>query len=207
MGSEMCIRDSTEVAALHRPECDLALGSPSATVAAWRVDARGVEYLALCDASVLVVGADGEVRELTDDRHEQATRPLIEARLEAKQDAGGAVSFNDVREARREATETTRNTHEGFWCVQDDPRAAHQAVHGVLDRDEVVGVVAATDGATRAFRLLETHTLDEFARTVLEGGLVSVARTVREAERAHTSALTTDGLKVHDDLTVVADRL
>ncbi len=197
----------TEVAALHRPTCDLAQGSPSATVAAWRVDDASVEYLALCDASVIVVGTDGTARELTDDRVEQVTRPLIDARLEAKQDAGGAVSFTDVREARREAVETTRNTRDGFWCVQDDPRAAYRAVHGSLDRGEVEGIVVATDGATRAFHLLATHTVDEFAQTALDGGLVAVAQAVRGAERAQTSTLTADGLKVHDDLTVVADRL
>jgi protein phosphatase 2C-like protein len=196
-----------EVAAEHRSTCDLELGSPSATVAAWRTDADHVEYLTLCDASVLVLGADGGVHEVTDDRIESATRPLIDARLEAKQAAGGSVSFTDVRDARREAVEATRNTDEGFWCVQDDPRAAYRAVHGRLARKDVHGIVAASDGATRAYRLLATHSVDEFAHDVLDGAVVAVAQEVREAEESHPTTLTADGLKPHDDLTVVAHRL
>ena len=175
-------------------------------MAAWRTDADHVEYLTLCDASVLVLDADGDVHEVTDDRIESATRPLIDARLESKQAAGGAVSFTDVRDARREAVEATRNTDDGFWCVQDDPRAAYRAVHGRLARKDVDGIVAASDGATRAYRLLATHSVDEFAHDVLDGALVSMAQEVREAEEAHTTSLTADGLKPHDDLTVVAKR-
>jgi hypothetical protein len=196
-----------QVAAEHRSTCDLELGSPSATVAAWRTDAGHVEYLTLCDASVLVLGADGDVHEVTDDRIESATRPLIDARLGAKQAAGGSVSFTDVRDARREAVEATRNTDEGFWCVQDDPRAAYRAVHGRLARTQVHGIVAASDGATRAYRLLATHSVDQFAHDVLDGAVVSLAQEVRDAEEALTTELAADGLKPHDDLTVVAHRL
>lgn len=196
-----------EVADDHRTTCDLELGSPSATVAAWRADADEVEYLLLCDATVLVVDTEGDVHEVTDDRIEVATRPLIEARLEAKQAAGGAVSFTDVRDARREAVEATRNTDGGFWCVQDDPEAARHAVHGRLSRREVKGIVAASDGATRAYRLLATHSVDEFAQDALDGALVPVAQEVRDAEETQTASLTADGLKPHDDITVVAKRL
>src|SRR3954470_13562890 len=38
------VRDS------HATSCDLAAGSPSATVAAWRTTGRRLEYLVLCDA-------------------------------------------------------------------------------------------------------------------------------------------------------------
>ena len=59
-------RAITEVSQLH-DGCSLVEGSPSATVAAWRLRPHLVEYLVLCDASAIVVLAD-QVVEFTDDR-------------------------------------------------------------------------------------------------------------------------------------------
>lgn len=56
------------VASSHGEGCDLSAGSPSGTVAAWRIGPDSVEYLVLGDASLLLAHRDGSVTEVTDDR-------------------------------------------------------------------------------------------------------------------------------------------
>jgi len=191
----------TRVRDSHATSCDLAAGSPSATVAAWRTTGRRLEYLVLCDASLILVDRHGHGVELTDRRLER----ILET---AAPRTGPAVTTtrwgDDVRAAQRPAVEASRNQPDGFWCVHHDPVAAQHALHGEVAIEDYAGVVACSDGGARAYDLLGTHTLDQFAQQSLGGALRSVADSIRSAETQGAESLDTRGLKVHDDLTIAA---
>lgn len=184
----------TLVADSHASTCDLAGGSPSATVAAWRLGAGQLEYLVLCDASLVLVDRRGRATEITDRR-----LPEVMA---------GAASLDASREAlvarRRATVEASRNRPGGFWCVHTDPSAAAHALRGEVLVTDLAGVVACSDGAARAYELLGTHTLAEFSAQTLRGHLQALASDVRDAEEHQAERLHRQGLKAHDDLTIVA---
>ena len=195
-----------EVVDLHTAGCRLAEGSPSATVAAWRLDPDTVEYLVLCDASIVLGFRDGSTTEVTDDRITQATTPLVEEQLSRIRARRGSVTAADVRHARRTAVEQARNRADGFWCCHTDPQAAFTAVQGQVERGTLHAIAAASDGATRGYQLLGIHS----PRDLLAGSCSAQPTTdpraaiaaIRDAERKD-HALHEQGLKQHDDATLV----
>lgn len=191
-----------QVAASHGPGCDLDRGSPSGTVAAWRIGPEAVEYLVLGDASIIVTGCDGGVREVTDNRLATVTEPIIATSMRDRAARGLPTSPDDRREARRAAVELTRNTAGGFWCCHHDPAAADQAIVETPRRDQVASLIAASDGATRGYQVLDIHTVDDVARLVADGRGDAVIAAIR-AEEHRTRRLTDQGMKKHDDATLV----
>lgn len=195
-----------EVTAAHSGTCRLAEGSPSATVAAWRLVGDVVEYLVLSDASVVLEFADGTVREVTDDRIESAVSRRAAERL-AERGLTGAIDRAKVREARLAALEETRNVEGGFWCCQADPEAASRALVGRVSVTELRSVIAASDGGTRGYQLLGAHTLGRFAALASAGELDEIGAQIRAAETAsEPDAIAAIAVKRHDDLTVVVLR-
>lgn len=191
------------VAESHADACRLAEGSPSATVAAWRLHPETVEYLVLCDASIILGFRDGSATEVTDDRITRATTPLVEEQLRGIRVHGGFVTAADARRARRVAVEQTRNRDGGFWCCQTDPGAAFAAIHGEVERGALSAVVAASDGATRGHQLLGTQSPRDLVAAVRTGRSAGVIASIRRAER-ESHALSEQGFKQHDDATLVA---
>lgn len=192
----------TAVRGRHEERCDLDRGSPSATVAAWRRTAGTLQYLVLCDASIILGLADGRVEEITDSRIEQVTAPLIKQFL--AEPAPGGDPVERLLLARRRALAATRNRPDGFWCCQADPTAAGHSLQGERPINEVDGVIAASDGATRGYQLLGLHTVTEFAGQVLAQptDLAPIGQAIRASETAKAEALRSKGIKVHDDLTI-----
>lgn len=193
----------TRVADSHSSICDLEAGSPSATVAAWRYAEDVLEYLVLCDASLVVVDQRGRATHLTDLRLQQA----VDAATKDLTDHGdGDRTTAEIRRLARIRVEAIRNREGGWWCVNSDPRAADRALTGAVNPDGLSGIVACSDGASRAFDLLSTHTVDRFADLCLNGSVESVAGAIRQAEERRADALQGQGIKTHDDLTVVGAR-
>jgi hypothetical protein len=190
------------VRASHEATCRLSDGSPSATVAAWRTSGDQLQYLVLCDASLVLVDHDGTASEVTDHR----LQDLIEA-LPSADSRDVPTDRDEARALRRAAVEAARNTPGGFWCVHTDPAAAAEALSGEVPVADLRGVVACSDGAARAYDLLHTHTLNEFAALVLRGEGEVLAARVRAAETERAQDLRRDGIKIHDDLTIVAQVL
>lgn len=91
--------------------------------------------------------------------------------------------------------------------MHTDSAAAREARQGSVDADGLAGVVAVTDGASRAFDLLDTHTAEQFARLALRGELAALAESIRCAEDQRAGELRSLGMKAHDDLTIVATPL
>lgn len=186
-----------EVTAAHAGTCDLTQGSPSATVAAWRIRGEEVEHLVLCDASIVLVRRDGSAREITDDRITAAVQTRAEALASA---AGIATATGEMRFA---ALDAARNVGGGFWCAHVDPDAAQHALTGRTPIEELRAVVAASDGATRGFQLVGAHTLHDFAALAADGDLAQIAADVRTAEDARGVPPFT---KPHDDIALVVAR-
>ncbi len=90
-------RAIVEVSQGHHRGCSLVEGSPSATVAAWRLSPPVVEYLVLCDASVVVATLNGVV-EITDDRLSVLIAQQL-AQVTAA-DGGGMLTASAILEAR-----------------------------------------------------------------------------------------------------------
>lgn len=192
-----------EVADSHGTGCRLAEGSPSATVAAWRLHPEMVEYLVLCDASIVLGFQDGAATEVTDDRITLATTPLVDEQLRGIRAQRGFVTSDDVRHARRTAVERLRNRDGGFWCCHTDPEVAFAAIHGAVERGTLRAIVAASDGATRGHQILGIQSTRDLVAAVCTGDSASVISSIRHAEReSHT--LDERGFKRHDDATLVA---
>lgn len=250
------------VASLH-PECDLAAGSHSATVAAWRITGmdstettrslaesrpagqepiqqglataaarqppadprvhdqtddgpestapqaagggaagrahtrREVEYLVLCDASVILVDADGHAEQVTDTRLAELVDPL-ETTL---------TSREEILASRADALERHRNRPDGFWCAHHDPSAAFHAITGRRRVDELSAIVLTSDGATRGHELLDALPLQELADLVVAGHADRAVALIRQAEDDQAERLFQRGHKAHDDTTVVWEPL
>ncbi|MDQ0615496.1 hypothetical protein QF046_003137 [Microbacterium sp. W4I4] len=186
-----------EVTEAHATTCDLSQGSPSATVAAWRIVGDEVEHLVLCDASVVLIGVDGSAREVTDDRITAAVQTRAESLASA---AGIPTATAGMRFA---ALDDARNVEGGFWCAHIDPDAARHALTGRTPISELRAVVAASDGATRGFQLVGAHTLRDFADLAVNGDVARIAAEIRAAEDAHGVPPFT---KPHDDIALVSVR-
>lgn len=195
------------VVAEHEGTCDLAAGSPSATVAAWRASGANLEYLVLCDSSLLLSFTDGRHVEVTDNRLSQAVEPRVEAAILRRSAGGLSISPHEIRAARREAAESLRNTPEGFWCCHNDPGAADEALAGSIPLATLRGVVLATDGATRGIHLLGSHTLQDAIDAALSGTHAELLGQIRAAEDSQSQSLTLRAVKVHDDATLVSARI
>jgi hypothetical protein len=167
-----------DVRALHEGECDLDRGGPSATVVAVRLGAEHLEHLVLCDSSLLLEHADGEVERLTDPRIDEVVRA----------ETGAA------------AVEARRNAPGGFWVARHEPEAAEQALAGSARLDGLRAVHLVSDGITRAVDLLGLHDDASLARA-LRTDPRSVLRQLRAAEADLPPARRPR--KVHDDGTVV----
>jgi hypothetical protein len=178
--------------------CRLNEGSPSATVAAWRLHSSDVEYLVLCDASAVVLLGDGAV-EITDGRMAQ----LIAGRLAAAA-GSGPLTASAILDVRRAALDASRNVEGGFWCCHTDPAAAEQALTGSYPRSEIVGLAIASDGATRGYQSLGVHTVEQLVSRAILGEGGTLIGEIRAAERQQRQRLLDSATKVHDDATIVA---
>lgn len=195
-----------DVGAEHSDSCDLAAGSPSATVAAWRLTGATLEYLVLCDSSILLAFADGRDLEVTDTRLDEVVEPWVEKAMAQRTRSGATNLPQDILAARRAAVEALRNTKEGFWCCHHDPSAADEAVEGSVPLAVLRGVVLATDGATRGIHLLNIHTRKDVMDMVLPGLHGKLLGQIRTAEEQDKQTLALRSVKVHDDATLISAR-
>lgn len=194
-------RAITQVAGRHEG-CSLDQGSPSATVAAWRVSPPLVEYLVLCDASAVILDRNGHAAEITDDRLAVVTAPR---RMNHQTSSGSEhPTPPKLLAARREMVEARRNVDGGFWCCHTDPAAAEHALTGSFPMSELAGITIATDGATRGYQSLGIHTVQRFARDSLAGDGAALLAAIRTEERRTRRQLLESATKVHDDATIVA---
>jgi hypothetical protein len=171
------------VRADHGDGCDLAHpGTPSATVCLLREGGEQLDYLVLCDSS-LVLDRGGEVSVVADERLAEAMADLRRA-AEALpgEDADQASRFRRAVTGQR----ARMNRTHGYWVAASDPDAAYHAVTGTLPLRGPGAVRRAallSDGASclvDQFGLLDWAGLLEVATVEGPEGLI---RRVRAAER------------------------
>lgn len=167
-----------DVRNLHEDDCDLDAGGPSATVVAVRVGAEQLEYLVLCDSSLLLVGRDGAVHRVSDTRIDEVVRAEVSS----------------------EAVEARRNHPGGFWVARHEPEAADEAITGVVPLADLRDVHLVSDGVTRSIDLLAFHTPQGLAQDLAADPAAVLAR-LRAGEQALPAARRPR--KIHDDATVV----
>jgi hypothetical protein len=144
-----------------------------------------VEYLVLCDATLLLGSPDGAVTAVRDDRLARVPRALLRSA--------------DVVDG------TLRNREGGFFTAAADPSVAARAVTGSLPRGEVRSLAALSDGAGRWTELFrQGDWADLFALVGRQGARTLVDR-VRELERADEAAgrPLLARAKTHDDATLI----
>jgi hypothetical protein len=160
----------------HVSLCDLTNpDSPSSTAAIVRERDEFLDYLVLCDSTV-VLEQDNGYTAVTDDRT---------ARLPA---------YDRVSVAR------LRNAPGGFWVASTQPEAASHALTGSVRRESLRRVMVCTDGVSRLVERFGRTWTDVLA-LIDHGGPGEVIDAVRSAERA-APASPGRPAKVHDDATV-----
>ncbi|PTA45948.1 protein phosphatase 2C domain-containing protein [Micromonospora sp. RP3T] len=164
----------------HEGRCDLSNPhSPSSTVAVVRATDDQVDYLVLCDSSVVFENADGRTV-VHDDRTDKL--PAYD----------------------RDTVARLRNRPGGFWVASTDPAAAAEAVTGRVARSGLRRLLLCTDGVSR---LTEFFALDwaEVFGIAERSGPGAVIDTVRRHETGRPELLARPGrgpVKQHDDATL-----
>lgn len=174
----------------HAETCDLSHPrTPQATVVLARWSPRSIEYLVLCDATLLLASPDGAVTAVRDDRLARLPRALLRSA--------------DVVDG------TLRNKEGGFFTAAADPSVAARAVTGTVPRAGVASLAALSDGAGRWTELFGQGDWTDLYAVLREEGAHTLVERVRALERADDAAgrPVLGRAKTHDDATAVCVRL
>lgn len=161
---------------------------PACSVSVLRWDDERVDYLNLCDASLLYGLSDGSV--------ERVTTPGVLAEVDAETQRLRNLAGDDTAEATDEDvrsyirdTRQYANTPGGYWVAQQNPLAARFATTGTVDRSQLEAAILCSDGIEP---IVELH--DDLAdwSSVLsfsvDEGVEAVVDAVRDAEAALTES-------------------
>ncbi len=152
----------------HGGRCDLTNPhSPSSTVAMVRDRGDRVDYLVLCDSSVVYENAEG-ITAVHDDRTDHL--PAYD----------------------RHAVAQLRNRPGGFWVASTDPAAAAEAVTGSVRRAGLRRMLLCTDGASRLTEFFRLGWADVF-ELAERSGPRAIIDTVRAYEMSHPELLVKPG--------------
>lgn len=186
------------------PMCDLANPStPAATVCLLRDAGTELEYLILCDNS-LIIDTGTETALLVDDRFARAVQQIRTDYLVGDVPIGSEAHQARVRAASTRKRELT-NTPGGYWIAAANPEAAEHAVTGRLPlrgQGAVRRAVLLTDGASCAVDVFGLYDWNTLLDLVTDRGPQELIRQVRLAETADFDGHAQPRFKSHDDATV-----
>jgi hypothetical protein len=132
---------------IHKATCDVsAPGTPAATVALFRVNSDGCDYLVLSDAFMIAEMSDGRLVAVTDrtlDSLATAERAAV-YRLPIGTPEHTEALLRMVRKQIR-----LRNQRGGYWVAAAEPCAADHAIIGRFALSDVRRAAVLTDGAAR----------------------------------------------------------
>ncbi len=177
--------------------------SPSSTVAMARWTDERVDALVLCDSPIVAFGADGP-RPLVDDR----VRRLPSSRHTYQQLLRDGAGYSEghvgaLRTGMATTASRYRNREEGFWVAEADPAAASHAEYATWARDEVEGLVLASDGVSCGvddYGIFDWPDVYSLARREGPGAVLAA---VRQAEREDPHGRRWPRPKCHDDQALV----
>jgi hypothetical protein len=164
----------------HEGTCDLANPeSPATTVAVVRERPGFLDYLVLCDSTVVYA------------------------------DAHGTTAISDERTDRlpaydRASVARVRNRPGGYWVASTRPEAAAEALVGSVPSDAVHRLMVCTDGVSRLVDVFGLGWPEVFDLAERDGPRAAI-RAVRGHEAARPERLRRAGRRVkqHDDATLV----
>lgn len=168
--------DSDSASAIHRHEL------PACTVSLLRWNHKQVEYLNLCDASLLYQLSDGSVERITTPGVLQKVDTRTQRLRHLAQSPESSVTASDVESYIRQ-TRQHANTPGGYWVAQQNPIAALFATTGVIDRSRSETIVLHSDGVDPIVELHEEFSQwsDMLSFATAEGA-DAVIRALRQAE-------------------------
>jgi hypothetical protein len=192
-------RAITATAARHADTCDLDdPATPSAAVAMIRQTERGLDYLVLSDAAVVIDIGD-DVRAVIDVRGQTV---IASERAAVFAHPIGTPEHAAARQAMVTKQRSYRNAPGGYWVAAGKPEAARHAITGHVDRTELRRAAVLSDGAAA---LVEYGLTDwkGLLNLLEQDGPQSVIDRVREAERSDASGTRWPRFKPNDDATAI----
>lgn len=176
----------------HQDTCDLAQpNTPASTVCLLREDTDSVDYLVLCDTT-LVVERAGSIEVITDDRfRDTITRLHLDA-------PPPATALSDNR-GYTPAKWNHINRAGGYWIAAATPEAANHSLTGTITHP-IRRAALLTDGASCAVDSLALMGWRALLDLVQNAGPDQLIQKIRQAEISLSAQ--TRGTKAHDDATV-----
>ena len=171
------------VASQHHDTCDLDHPwTPAATAVVLRETTESVEYLILCDCTLVVETDHGTVA-ITDTRLAELLRWVR--------------SSPERRSHLQDGLTRLRNSEDGYWVASTDPTDAYNALTGCVPKNILRRVVLLTDGASC---LVDDYAQASWAQLLNLTPDELIAQ-VRHWERTDPDRLRWRRGKVHDDAT------
>jgi hypothetical protein len=187
----------------HGGSCDLDHpGTPAASIAAVRDRGDTLEYLILCDCTLLFDRA-GQAEVHTDPRFLAAVAEIRAANLTGQAAIGSAEHAAQVRRATQQRQRRT-NQPDGYWIAAANPEAAAHAISGrapLRGPQRVHRAALLTDGATEAVTAYHLYDWPGLLDLLTSHGPDELVRQVRHAEDADATGHTRPRYKRHDDAT------
>jgi len=196
---DILARAIAATAARHADTCDLDdKATPSAAVSMIRQTDRGLDYLVLSDAAV-VIDAGDDVLAVVDVRGQTL---IASERAAVFAHPIGTPEHAAAREAMVTKQRSYRNSPGGYWVAAGKPEAAGHAVTGHANRNELRRAAVLSDGAAA---------LVDYGLTDWKGlldlleheGPESLIGRVREAERSDAVGTRWPRFKPNDDATAI----
>jgi hypothetical protein len=185
----------------HGGACDLGNPwTPTATVAMLRVRAGELEHLVLADSSLVLTGAAGDTRVITDQRLDAAldgTRTLLD-QIPLRDPA-----YPDAFRDHMATVQRLRNAPGGFWVAAADPTVAEHALTGSCSLSGLESALLLSDGASRLVDLFGLASWAGLAGVVRSDGPATLIGHVRAAEATDPDGRRWRRSKATDDATVV----
>lgn len=196
--------DSDSASAIHPARHEL----PACTVSLLRWNHQQVEYLNLCDASLLYQLSDGSVERITTPGVLQKVDTRIQRLRHLAQSPESSVTASDVESYIRQ-TRQHANTPGGYWVAQQNPIAALFATTGVIDRSRSETIVLHSDGVDPIVELHEEFSQwsDMLSFATAEGadaviGALRQAEAEAEAEAEATTETAQPQVRTGDDAAI-----
>jgi hypothetical protein len=183
----------------HGPACDLSHpGTPAASICLLEQNGDVIDYLVLCDCTLILEDCAG-IKRISDDRFEMT---VAEIRRQALVPGAVGSAAHESRIARSTVRKWEyTNQPGGYWIAAATPQAAHEAVTGSVPVGQLRRAVLLTDGAARAvdqFGFLDWAGLLDILSVE---GPAALIRRVRAAELRDRTGIDQPRYKQHDDAT------
>jgi hypothetical protein len=204
---EVLARGIEQVCAMHASTCDLGHpATPSATVIMVRRQDEEIEYLVLCDSTLMLRpagdsgAADPEPRQVTDTRLHELSERLSPAYRRLPAGAPERVAGRAEYLAQLDAE---RNRPGGYWVAATSPEAAEQAITGTEPLAGLSAIALLSDGAVRLVDRYRLTTWTQISATLARQGPAELIRQVRAAEAADADGRRWPRAKLRDDATAI----